>query len=161
MAKLEKIEIKDDFPLMVALYGKSSWKKDKNGKIIVKHLLNRQADSCTITPISCAELKPSADRNRLIEVLRYFFSVCDEGLSPQSLWASNDCDYKSLLKDFDMGKNKQFDTVFDKIITLFPELKQPENFLEEISKGESLRDVVSEIEVAYPETWTVEYTKEK
>ena len=159
--ELTNIEINDDFPLMISLDGKSIWKKNDKDEIIVDQLLDRQEDGSLITSISCTELKPSVDKNKLLDVLKYFFSVCDEGLSPQCMWRTNDCDYISLLVDYDYESEKQFENAFNEIIKQFPELKQSENFIEEIPNGKTLLDMVSCIDVAYPTTWTVEYNKEK
>lgn len=159
--ELKKIEINDDFPLMISLCGKSIWKKDENNKVAVDCLLDRQEDNYTMTTISCTELKPSVDKNKLIDILKYFFSVCDEHMSPQCLWGTNNCNYSSLLKNYEAGKNKPFDDIFAELTKQFPELKQPENFLEKVPKGKTLLDVVSSIEIAYPRTWTVDYIKER
>lgn len=159
--ELKSIEIKDDYPLFISLCGKSIWKRDEKNKIVIDHLLDRSEDNYTITSISSTELKPSIDRNKLIAVLKYFFSVCDISISPQSLWATDNCGYKSLMIDYEIDKKRMFESVFNEITKQFPKLKQAENFIEEIPEGKTLLDMVSEIEVAYPETWTIDYVKKE
>lgn len=68
------------------------------------------------------------------------------------------------MNDFDIDKKnlkKQFENVFGEITKCFPKLLQTENFIEEIPKGKILLDIVSQIEAAYPKTWTVDYIRKK
>lgn len=160
--ELKNVKIEDNFPLIIILSGKSIWKQNENNEIVIEHLVDRREDNYTITGISYVKLKPSVDKNKLISILQYFFSICDKSLSPQSMWMTNDCNYKSLLIEYkvDESKKKQFEDAFNELTKQFHELEQAENFLEEIPKGKKLLDVVAEIEVAYPETWTVDYIVE-
>lgn len=160
--ELKNIEIKDNYPLSIMLYGKAIWKcNNKSNKVKDDYLLDRQEDSCCLQPISCPiNLYPSVDKKKAIDILQHFFSVCEEGLSPQSLWGTSDCDYESLLLDYDLAEDKkQFEMVLDEMTKRFPELKDSKNFIEKIPEGKTLTDMVSQIEVAYPCTWTVSYTK--
>lgn len=164
--ELKNIKIKDDFSLMISLYGKSVWRKDENDELEVCYLVDREKDNCMLTSISCTEVKPSIDRKKLMEVLKYFFPVCDEYISPQCMWGTDDCDYISLMLDYEIGKNQtlqskeRFENVFVEMTKYFPELKQSEKFLEKIPDGKSLLDMVCCIEVAYPKTWNAYYLKE-
>ena len=158
---IKKIEIEDDFPLCIQLLAKSVWRQNEKDEIVVERLLDRRENNCTLVTFSYTELKPSSDQKKLIDVLQYFFSVCNEHISPQCMWMTDDCSYNSLFINYDMDEKKQFDTVLNEITKLFPELKQTENFSVKIPKGKKLEDVISQIEVAYPETWTVEYAIEK
>ena len=47
--------------------------------------------------------------------------------------------------------------VRNKILEQFPELLMPENCLEKLPDYGKMEDYIASIEVAYPETWTVEY----
>lgn len=160
--ELKSIEIKDNYPLLISLSGKSIWNQDNNGKISIERLLDRHSDSCLLTTISGDEItNSSVNKKEVIDTLQYFFHVCEEGLSPQSMWETDDCGYESLTLDYDMAEDKQqFEAVLDEITKRFPELKDPKNFIEKIPEGKTLMDMVSQIEVAYPCTWTVSYTKE-
>lgn len=158
--ELTKIEIEDDFPLMISLCGKLIWKRNRKDEIVVDCLLDRQEDNYSITSISCTELKPSMNKNKIVEVLKYFFHICDEHMSPQCMWGTNECDYESLLINYDIAEKEKFESVFNEITRQFPLLKQPENFLEEIPEEKTLTDMISNIEVAYPSTWMVDYIRE-
>lgn len=155
--KLTQLTITDDLPLMIHLCGKSIWVIDKDKKIHVERLLERKEEKYTITDIICTGMKPSEDMQKITDTLHYFFQVCDPDMSPQILWSNKDCDYKSLLLDYENGQT--FDPVFTEITKQFPELKNPENLLEKIPEGKHLIDVVSTIEVAFPGTWNVEYER--
>lgn len=150
--ELTNIEIKDDFPLNISFNGKSSSLKTVN-------LVDREADNCIITEISETELKPSTDKKKIIDVLKYFFSVCDVGLSPQCMWRTDNCDYESLMLEFEPNNKEKFEEILEKMIEFFPELKEEKNFLDGMPKGKTLLDVIYIIEVAYPTTWTVEFIR--
>ena len=153
--QLTKIQITDDFPLMIVLCGKSIWKYDENHHLQVETLLNRNEDNYTITSVVCTELKPSENRQKIKNILKWFFPVCDAHMSPQGLWGTDDCDYNSLLLDYQ--DNTNFDEIFIEITKQFPELREPKNLLEKIPNGLHLRDVIATIEIAYPKTWNIKY----
>lgn len=159
--KLKNIEIKDNYPLSIILSGKSIWNKSDNGIINIERLLDKHSDSCLITAISGTEIMDSlVNKEKVIDILQYFFSACDEGLSPQSLWRTDDCDYESLLLEYDFAENKkQFEAVLDEMTKRFPDLKDPKKLFEDIPEGKTLTDMVSQIEVTYPCTWTVDFIR--
>lgn len=156
--KLTQLQITDDFPISINLCGKSVWKSDRNKKIYTDSILDRKDEkSFCVTAITGTELKPSEGRQKLTDLLTYFFPLCDEHASPQSLWMTDQCSYQSLLLDYCPEQEQQFDQILTEIMKQFPELKDPERLLEKIPDGMHLRDVVSMIEIAYPDTWVVEY----
>ena len=72
---------------------------------------------------------------------------------------TKDCDYISLLLEYTKHDQVKFDLVRDKVLGQFPELIMSENCYEKIPDNANLEDYIASIEVAYPETWTVEYEK--
>lgn len=155
--ELKILQIKDDIPLYVTLYCKEPWKVDESGDIKFCKPVTRDASCCSDTPIYSLYLKPSSSKDRIKTLLQYFFKVCDIGASPQSVWKTDDCDYISLLLEYTRFDRIKFDLVRNKIVEQFPELLMPENCCEKLPDYGKLEDYVSSIEVAYPETWTVEY----
>lgn len=158
--KLTQLQITDDFPVYINLCGKSVWKSDENQQIYTDSILDRKDEkSFLITTITGTELKPSDEKNKLMDLLYYFFPICDEDTSPQNLWCTADCGYRSLMLDYQPGQEQQFDRILTEIMKRFPELKNPERLIEKIPDGKHLKDVISMIEIAYPATWDVEYER--
>lgn len=160
--ELKTLQIKDGIPLYVTLYCKEPWKVDENGDIKLYKPVTRDSNCCSDTPIYSLGIKPSSNKEKIDTLLRYFFQVCDAGMSPQSLWKTDDCDYISLLLEYTQHDQIKFDLVRNKILEQFPELLMPENCLEKLPDYGKTEDYIASIEVAYPATWTVEYlTKAK
>lgn len=159
--ELKTIKITDDFPLYITFNGKASYKLDTNGKLEIESLLNRNIENSTSLAISNVGFNPSLHKNKILEILHFFFKACNASLSPQGLWSTDDCNYRSLILDFDITETDFFEQVYLEMIKRCPELTQEENFVVEIPEKDKLKDFVSQIEVAYPETWTVEYTVNK
>ncbi len=151
--ELKTLQIKDDIPLYVTLDSLSTWDKNENRYKFV----TRNADSCVYTPAYILKLYPSSSKEKIVTLLEYFFKVCDVGASPQCMWKTDDCDYISLLLPYTRFDQIKFDLARNKILEQFPELLMPENSLEKLPDYGKLEDYVASIEVAYPETWTVEY----
>lgn len=151
--ELKELQIKDDIPLYVTLDSLSTCDKNENRYKFV----TRNADSCVYTPVYMLKLYPSSSKEKIVTLLEYFFKVCDVGASPQCMWKTDDCDYISLLLQYTRYDQIKFDLVRNKILKQFPELLMPENSLEKLPDYGKLEDYVASIEVAYPETWTVEY----
>ena len=151
--ELKKLEIKDDIPLYVTLDSLTTWDKNENRDKFV----TRNADSCIYTPVYMLKLYPSSSKEKIVTLLEYFFKVCDVGVSPQCMWETDDCDYNSLLLPYTRYDQIKFDLVRNKILEQFPELLMPENCLEKLPGYGKTEDYIVSIEVAYPETWTVEY----
>lgn len=153
----KSIKIDDDFPLIISLNGKSKWKRNNDGQIEVENLINRMEESYTITTISEIRIKPSHCEVAIKDFLKYFLGVCDASCSPQSMWKTKDCDYTSLIVDYKINNEEQFDNICKKILNKFPRLANTENFLIKLQKNENLLNMVSQIEVAYPSTWSVDF----
>ena len=155
--ELKNIKINDDYPLILSLNGKSIWKINENEQIEIANLLNRTEENYTITTISEIKIKPSIQIDLIIDVLNYFFGVCDEDCSPQIMWETDDCKYISLFKNYDISNKEEFNRVFERIIKQFPRLNEPVNFLETIPENEVFINMVSQIELAFPATWNVDF----
>lgn len=153
--ELKTLQIKDDIPLYVTLDSLSTWDKNENRYKFV----TRNADSCVYTPVYMLKLYPSSSKEKIVTLLEYFFKVCDVGASPQCMWKTDDCDYISLLLQYTRYDQIKFDPVCNKILKQFPEMLIPENCCEKLPNYGKMEDYVASIEVAYPETWTVEYAK--
>lgn len=151
--ELKELQIKDDIPLYVTLDSLSTWDKNENRYKFV----TRNADSCVYTPVYMLKLYPSSSKEKIVTLLEYFFKVCDVGASPQCMWKTDDCDYISLLLQYTRYDQIKFDLVCNKILKQFPELLIPENCCEKLPNYGKTEDYIASIEVAYPETWTVEY----
>ena len=157
--ELKKLEINDNIPLYITLYCKEPWKVDESGNIKSYKPVTRDSNCYSETPIYSLGLNSSSSKEKIVTLLEYFFKVCDVGTSPQSVWKTKDCDYISLLLEYTKHNQIKFDLVRDKILRQFPELLMSENCLEKLPDSAKLEDYVASIEVAYPETWTVEYAK--
>lgn len=94
--ELKALKMNDNFPLIISLNGKVKWELDDNKDIVDSHLVGRDDARCTFSTISQIMLYPSSDEAKIRSTLNYFFSVCDESLSPQCMWKTDDCDYMSL-----------------------------------------------------------------
>lgn len=151
--ELKTLQIKDDIPLYVTLDSLSTWDKNENRYKFV----TRNADSCVYTPAYILKLYPSSNKEKIDELLQYFFKVCDVGASPQSVFKTDDCNYISLFLEYTRYDQIKFDLVCNKILKQFPELLIPENCCEKLPNYGKTEDYIASIEVAYPETWTVEY----
>lgn len=157
LLELKKLEIKDDIPLYVTLDSKTTCVVNENKDLKRYKFVTRNADSCVYTPVYMLKLYPSSSKEKIDTLLQYFFQVCDVGASPQCTWKTDDCDYISLLLQYTRYDQIKFDLVRNKILKQFPELLIPENCLEKLPDNAKLEDYIASIEVAYPETWTVEY----
>lgn len=155
--ELKTLQIKDDLPLYVTLYSKAPWGVNENGDIKRYKLVTRHANCFAYAPVYNLKLYPSSNKEKIDELLQYFFKVCDIGASPQCTWKTDDCDYISLLLPYTRFDQIKFDLVRNKILEQFSELLMPENSLEKLPDYGKLEDYVASIEVAYPATWTVEY----
>ena len=153
--ELKTLQIKDDIPLYVTLDSLSTWDKNENRYKFV----TRNADSCVYTPVYMLKLYPSSSKEKIVTLLQYFFKVCDVGASPQSVFKTDDCDYNSLFLEYTRYDQIKFDLVCNKILGQFPELLIPVNCCEKLPNYGKMEDYIASIEVAYPETWTVEYAK--
>lgn len=98
--ELKALKMNDNFPLIISLNGKVEWEFDENMDIVNNHLVNRDDARCTSSTISQIMLYPSSDKAKIVSTLNYFFSVCDESLSPQCMWKTDDCDYMSLFLEY-------------------------------------------------------------
>lgn len=106
--------------------------------------------------ISQIKLYPSSDKKKIESILNDFLNVCDDDLSPQCMWKTDDCDYMSLLLEYKKISEFEFDQNAERIIETFPDLIQSENILLNIPKNNSIENLVYMIEVAYPTTWNIE-----
>lgn len=70
---------------------------------------------------------------------------------------TDDCDYMSLLLEYHIYSEFEFDKNVEKMINMFPELLHSENVLLEIPKDKEIKNMVYMIEVAYPVTWTIDF----
>lgn len=155
--ELKALKMNDNFPLIISLNGKVEWELDDNKDIVDSHLVNRDDARCTFSTISQTMLYPSSDKAKIRSTLNYFFNVCDESLSPQCTWKTDDCDYISLLLPYTRYDQIKFDLVRNKILEQFPELLMPENCLEKLPDYGKTEDYIASIEVAYPATWTIDF----
>lgn len=155
--ELKALKMNDNFPLIIFLNGKVEWEFDENMDIVNNHLVDRDDARCTSSTISQIMLYPSSDKAKIVSTLNYFFSVCDESLSPQCTWGTDDCDYMSLLLEYHIYSEFEFDKNVEKMINMFPELLHSENVLLEIPKDKEIKNMVYMIEVAYPVTWTIDF----
>lgn len=160
--ELKTLQIKDDLPLYVTLDSLTTYVVNENRDLKRYKFVTRNADSCVYTPVYMLKLYPSSDKAKIRSTLNYFFNVCDESLSPQCMWGTDDCDYMSLFLEYHIYSEFEFDKNVEKMINMFPELLHSENVLLDIPKDKKIKNLVYMIEVAYPATWTVEYlTKAK
>ena len=155
--ELKTLKMNDNYPLIISLNGKVEWELDDNKDIVDSHLVNRDDARCTFSTISQTMLYPSSDKAKIRSTLNYFFSVCDESLSPQCMWKTDDCDYMSLLLEYHIYSEFEFDKNVEKMINMFPELLHSENVLLDIPKDKKIKNLVYMIEVAYPVTWTIDF----
>lgn len=155
--ELKALKMNDNFPLIISLNGKVEWELDDNKDIVDSHLVGRDDARCTFSTISQIMLYPSSSKEKIVTLLEYFFKVCDVGASPQCMWKTDDCDYMSLLLPYTRYDQIKFDLARNKILEQFPELLMPENCLEKLPDYGKTEDYIASIEIAYPETWTVEY----
>lgn len=155
--ELKALKMNDNFPLIISLNGKVEWEFDENMDIVNNHLVDRDDARCTSSTISQIMLYPSSDRAKIVSTLNYFFSVCDESLSPQCTWGTDDCDYMSLLLEYHIYSEFEFDKNVEKMINMYPDLLHSENVLLEIPKDKKIKNLVYMIEVAYPVTWTIDF----
>lgn len=153
--ELKTLQIKDDIPLYVTLDSLSTWDKNENRyKLVTRH-----ANCFAYAPVYNLKLYPSSNKEKIDNLLQYFFKVCDVGASPQSVFRTDDCDYISLFLEYTRYDQIKFDLVCNKILGQFPELLIPVNCCEKLPNHGKMEDYIASIEVAYPETWTVEYAK--
>ena len=155
--ELKELEINDDIPLYVTLFSKASWGVNGNRDIRSYKLVTRNANCWAHTPVYNLKLYPSSSKEKIEDLLKYFFEVCDVGASPQSIWKTEDCDYISLFLEYTRLDQIKFDLVRNKILEQFPELLMPENGCEEFPDYGKMEVYVASIEVSYPATWTVEF----
>lgn len=155
--ELKALKMNDNFPLIISLNGKVEWELDDNKDIVDSHLVNRDDARCTFSTISQTMLYPSSDKAKIRSTLNYFFNVCDESLSPQCMWGTDDCDYMSLFLEYHIYSEFEFDKNVEKMINMFPELLHSENVLLDIPKDKKIKNLVYMIEVAYPVTWTIDF----
>lgn len=155
--KLKELQIKDDIPLYVTLDSLTTYVVNENIDLKRYKFVTRNTDSCVYTPVYMLKLYPSSSKEKIVTLLEYFFKVCDVGASPQCMWNTDDCDYISLLLPYTRYDQIKFDLVRNKILEQLPELLMQENCLEKLPGYGKTEDYIASIEVAYPETWTVEY----
>lgn len=155
--ELKTLQIKDDLPLYVTLDSLTTYVVNENGDIKRYKLVTRHVNCCAYAPAYNLKLYPSSNKEKIDNLLQYFFKVCDVGASPQSVFRTDDCDYISLFLEYTRYDQIKFDLVRNKILEQFPELLMPENCLEKLPDYGKTQDYIASIEVAYPATWTVEY----
>lgn len=80
--ELKTLQIKDDLPLYVTLYSKAPWGVNENGDIKRYKLVTRHANCFAYAPVYNLKLYPSSNKEKIDELLQYFFKVCDVGASP-------------------------------------------------------------------------------
>lgn len=148
LLELKKLEIKDDIPLYVTLDSKTTYVVNENKDLKRYKFVTRNADSCVYTPVYMLKLYPSSSKEKIDTLLQYFFQVCDVGMSPQSVWKTDDCDYISLLLEYTQHDQIKFDLVRNKILKQFPELLMSENCYEKLPDSAKLEDYIASIEVA-------------
>lgn len=150
--KLKPLQLNDNFPLIISLIGKVERGVDEE-----MNLVDRDDSGCNFSTISQVKLYPSSNKAVIESTLNYFFSVCDDSLSPQCMWKTDDCDYMSLLLEYKKASEFEFDQNVERIIETFPDLIQSENVLLNIPKNNAIENLVYMIEVAYPTTWNIEF----
>lgn len=91
------------------------------------------------------------DKGQISNILSFFFKVCDESLSPQSLWNIDRTNYSSLLLDYRETNEEYFNRTLTKLIKMISK-----EFICEIN----IEKIIS-IEVAYPVDWDVKYIKKE
>lgn len=150
--KLKPLQLNDNFPLIISLIGKVGRGVDEE-----MNLVDRDDPGCNFSTISQIKLYPSSDKEKIESILNDFLNVCDDDLSPQCMWKTDDCDYMSLLLEYKKASEFEFDQNAERIIETFPDLIQSENILLNIPKNNSIENLVYMIEVAYPTTWNIEF----
>lgn len=150
--KLKTLQLNDNFPLIISLIGKVERGVDEE-----MNLVDRDDSECNFSTISQIKLYPSSDKEKIESILNDFLNVCDDDLSPQCMWKTDDCDYMSLLLEYKKNSEFEFDQNVERIIETFPDLIQSENILLNIPKNNSIENLVYMIEVAYPTTWNIEF----
>lgn len=150
--KLKPLQLNDNFPLIISLIGKVERGVDEE-----MNLVDRDDSECNFSTISQIKLYPSSDKEKIESILNDFLNVCDDDLSPQCMWKTDDCDYMSLLLEYKKNSEFEFDQNVERIIETFPDLIQSENILLNIPKNNSIENLVYMIEVAYPTTWNIEF----
>lgn len=150
--KLKPLQLNDNFPLIISLIGKVERGVDEE-----MNLVDRDDSGCNLSTISQIKLYPSSDKKKIESILNDFLNVCDDDLSPQCMWKTDDCDYMSLLLEYKKASEFEFDQNAERIIETFPDLIQSENVLLEIPKDKEIKNMVYMIEVAYPTTWNIEF----
>ena len=155
--ELKELQIKDDIPLYVTLDSLTTYVVNENRDLKRYKFVTRNADSCVYTPVYMLKLYPSSSKEKIVTLLEYFFKVCDVGASPQCMWKTDDCDYMSLLLEYHIYSEFEFDKNVEKMINMFPELLHSENVLLDIPKDKKIKNLVYMIEVAYPVTWTIDF----
>lgn len=150
--KLKSLQLNDNFPLIISLIGKVGWGIDEE-----MNLVDRDDTGCNFSTISQIKLYPSSDKEKIESILNDFLNVCDDDLSPQCMWKTDDGDYMSLLLEYKKASEFEFDQNVERIIETFPDLIQSENVLLEIPKDKKIKNMIYMIEVAYPTTWNIEF----
>lgn len=149
--RLKKLNMTNDFPLIISLHGKTN----SLGEDSV--FVERNEDTCCYATICDTELLPSKCSKRIRDIIVYFSEICDEGMSPQCMWGTENCVYISLMLDVNSTNENEFDAILNKFFDEFSDLKNEEKFYMPIPCNADLKDYVSYIAVSYPETWDVEY----
>lgn len=152
LLKLKPLQLNDNFPLIISLIGKVERGVDEE-----MNLVDRDDSGCNFSIISQIKLYPSSDKEKIESILNDFLNVCDDDLSPQCMWKTDDCDYMSLLLEYKKASEFEFNQNVERIIETFPDLIQSENILLNIPKNNSIENLVYMIEVAYPTTWNIEF----
>lgn len=147
MLKLKKLKITNDEPLCIYFLGKIKKKievKDKETYIFA----NREEDICIESLIEEMSFEVK-DKEKIKNILFYFFENCDEHKSPQSLWETSEgLGYQSLLIDYKDNPEK-FDRICECLLAILNKNLEVE------------RQYIASIEVAYPDNWNVVYEKFK
>lgn len=146
--KLKSLQLNDNFPLIISLIGKVGWGVDEEMNLVDRDIQD---------VISQIKLYPSSDKEKIESILNDFLNVCDDDLSPQCMWKTDDCDYMSLLLEYKKASEFEFDQNVERIIETFPDLIQSENVLLDIPKDKEIKNMLYMIEVAYPTTWDIEF----
>lgn len=150
--KLKPLQLNDNFPLIISLIGKVERGVDEE-----MNLVDQDDSGCNFSTISQIKLYPSSDKEKLESILNDFLNVCDDDLSPQCMWKTDDCDYMSLLLEYKKANEFEFNQNVERIIETFSVLIQSENVLLEIPRDKEIKNMVYMIEVAYPTTWNIEF----
>lgn len=117
LLKLKPLQLNDNFPLIISLIGKVERGVDEE-----MNLVDRDDSGCNFSTISQIKLYPSSDKEKIESILNDFLNVCDDDLSPQCMWKTDDCDYMSLLLEYHIYSEFEFDKNVEKMINMFPEL---------------------------------------